>query len=184
MWNSNDPVEPARRARILVVDDDPVLRRTLVRILESLFDIVLAESVAGALEELERSPYDVVLSDDKMPDGLGRALLATIRLRYPSTRRVLMSGQDIPSERDLDPAWERFVQKPFAPASLVALLDGLDLSKISEVAVWPKECACCGASWTAKEWNDLSSVGMIFSVDGESLELRLCTCRSILAIPA
>ena len=108
--------------------------------------MALAGSVVSALEELERASYDVVVSDDKMSDGLGRALLATVRMRYPSTRRVLMSGQDVPSERDPDPAWECFVQKPFAPVSLVTLLQGLGLTEIADIAaVWPKECSCCGA---------------------------------------
>lgn len=180
---TSDEVESAQRLRVLVVDDDSALRRTLLRVLKAWFDVVLAESIADALEKIEASPFDVVVSDDKMSDGLGRTLLTTIRDRFPGTRRVLISGQDVPSERDLDPAWESFVQKPFDPRTLVALLEQLTHSKTSEHATWPKQCSCCGAAWTHEAWNDLPSIGIMPSADGESLELRLCLCRSTLSIP-
>jgi DNA-binding NtrC family response regulator len=120
---------PPRREvrRFLIVDDDPLVCRAMARVLERHGHVDIASGVGEAREALERATYDVILSDDKMPDGKGRTLLALVRDRYPECRRFLMSGDDVPSERDMDPAYEYFLPKPFALAAFLALLGwGID----------------------------------------------------------
>ncbi len=90
--------------------------------LEPTFEVTLAEGVLDAVSKLEGASYDAIVSDDKMPDGRGRALLASVRDRFPLTRRVLISGDDVPGEQDRDPAWEHFVKKPFRPSDLIDVL--------------------------------------------------------------
>ncbi len=175
----------SRRARILVVDDDAAVRRILHRALALAFEVVLAEGVADAVDKLEAVPFGVVLTDDEMMDGLGRRLLEGVRKQFPRTRRVLMSGQDVPyppSERSSDPPWEHFVRKPFDVTALRAQLIGIVLATIPADAMWPKECPSCLASWSAEEWRGLYYVGTMQAEDGEILELRLCRCESTLAL--
>jgi DNA-binding NtrC family response regulator len=63
-------------ARILVVDDEAVLRSNLVRFLQrSGHDVDAADSAEAALEALAHTPYAVVLTDLKMPGMGGLALL-------------------------------------------------------------------------------------------------------------
>jgi hypothetical protein len=50
--------------------------------------------VLEAIEKLHADAFDVVVSDEKMPDAFGRDLLAVVRERFPACRRILISGED------------------------------------------------------------------------------------------
>jgi len=61
-----------RRARILVVDDEPSMRELLAIVLKREgYEVVLAESGREAVAALERHPFDLLVSDIKMPDMSG-----------------------------------------------------------------------------------------------------------------
>lgn len=83
------------RGRILIVDDEPCIRRALQRLLGSRHDVTLCSHGAEALERLvvgER--YDVILSDVLMPEMTGIELFAELERRFPeqSGRVVFMTG--------------------------------------------------------------------------------------------
>ena len=64
--------ESSRRARILVVDDEPSMRELLAIVLKREgYEVVLAESGREAVAALERHPFDLLVSDIKMPDMSG-----------------------------------------------------------------------------------------------------------------
>ena len=70
----------------LVVDDEPRLRRVLVRLLEGEgFTCAQAGSGIEALKELEREPVPLVISDLRMPEMDGVTLLREIVTRWPDT---------------------------------------------------------------------------------------------------
>lgn len=81
--------------RVLFVDDEP---RVLEAIRRMLFDrahsweIETATSGEEALALLEASAFDVVVTDMRMPGMDGSALLAEVRVRYPSMSRIVLSG--------------------------------------------------------------------------------------------
>src|SRR5690606_35567929 len=78
---------------ILVVDDEPAVRFSLVELLEAAGHAVRAvEHAPAALEALESEPADLVLSDLRMPALDGLALLAEVRARHPTTVFVLMTA--------------------------------------------------------------------------------------------
>jgi len=82
-------------ARILVVDDEPVIRRFAARVLEDEgFQVLEAEDGAEALRVLgERlSDVDAVLSDIVMPKVNGVELLQVLTTIRPSLPVLLMSG--------------------------------------------------------------------------------------------
>jgi len=83
-----------RRAVVLVVDDDEHVRGSLRRVLGRANCTVLdAPESASALEILAREPVQVVVSDYRMPGMDGVELLRLVKERYPSTQRVLVTGQ-------------------------------------------------------------------------------------------
>jgi putative nucleotidyltransferase with HDIG domain len=91
--NGPAPVAPAR-ARCLVVDDDPLVRRTLARVLQTQGLLVTeAASAAEALAHLAAPGHiPLVLTDIYMPGVSGVELLREIRARYPDTGVVMITG--------------------------------------------------------------------------------------------
>ena len=125
------PRPPARRtrARVLVVDDEPMVARAIARTL-SAHDVTVLHSGAAALERLRQDAgYDVVLCDLMMPEVNGMDLHERLLLEAPATseRLVFMTGGAFtPQARDfLARVPNARVDKPFEPAALRALVDGL-----------------------------------------------------------
>src|SRR5213075_2852016 len=79
--------------RCLVVDDEPRLRRVLVRLLEGEgFGCAEAASGVEALQELERAPVPLVISDLRMPAMDGVTLLREIIARWPETAVIVVTA--------------------------------------------------------------------------------------------
>lgn len=90
------PVEPFPPAppRCLVVDDEPLVRRSVVRMLEAQgFTCLEAGSGQEGLEVLSRAgELPLVISDLRMPELDGMGFLAEVRRRFPDTAVVMLSG--------------------------------------------------------------------------------------------
>lgn len=115
-----------RRRRVLVVDDEPLLRRALWRILKSEFDLELAESAEKALELLRSRAFDIILTDHDMPEHDGRWLLEQVQAEHPHVRRILTSGRS-PTGIDEHLASglvQCFIPKPAALEDLLPALRG------------------------------------------------------------
>ena len=79
--------------RCLVVDDEPRLRRVLVRLLEGEgFACAEAGSGVEALKEMEREPVPLVLSDLRMPEMDGVSLLRELITRWPETAVIVVTA--------------------------------------------------------------------------------------------
>ena len=78
----------------LVVDDDPLVRRTLARVLQSQgMATVEVESAPRALEWLEREgPVPLLITDIYMPDMDGIELLRRVRRKWPDTAVLVITG--------------------------------------------------------------------------------------------
>ncbi len=82
--------------RILFVDDEPKILSGLRRMLRSMrhdWEMEFAEGGLRALELFEARPFDVVVSDARMPGMEGSELLERVRREYPDTVRMILSGQ-------------------------------------------------------------------------------------------
>ena len=81
--------------RVLIVDDDPVIRASLAEALaDDGITVSVAEDGARALAMLDDAEPDVVLSDVRMPDVGGLALLDVLRERAPEVDVILMTAFD------------------------------------------------------------------------------------------
>lgn len=81
--------------RILFVDDEPNILSGLKRLMRNMresWEMSFAGSADEALALLEQSPFDVVVSDMRMPGMDGAQLLDLVRRKYPGTIRVILSG--------------------------------------------------------------------------------------------
>jgi HD-like signal output (HDOD) protein len=131
--------------RILFVDDEPNVLEGLERMLFPMrkeWSMHFAKGGAEALECMKQAPYDVVVSDMRMPDIDGVRLLSEVMKLYPQTVRFILSGQcDRDSVlRSVGPT-HQFLAKPCSAATLktsveraLALRDLLRNESIKRVA--------------------------------------------------
>jgi DNA-binding NtrC family response regulator len=79
--------------RVLIVDDEPTLRRSLARLLLSRgMGVVTADDGAVAMQILQREPVDVALVDLMMPRVGGLELLEHVRAEHPGVEVVIMTA--------------------------------------------------------------------------------------------
>jgi DNA-binding NtrC family response regulator len=78
--------------RVLVVDDDDVIRDTLYELLSEEYVCQTADTAEKALARLEVESYDVVLTDISMPGLSGLELLGHIRQNFSDLPVIIISG--------------------------------------------------------------------------------------------
>ncbi|HEU5091877.1 MAG TPA: response regulator, partial [Nitrospira sp.] len=107
---------------ILFVDDEPVLLDGLRRSLRSMrneWTMTFADGGEEALKALEQTPFDVVVSDMRMPKMDGAQLLNEVQRRYPHIVRIVLSGY---SDKEMIlhsiRATHQFLAKPCEPEQL------------------------------------------------------------------
>lgn len=84
---------PLSTAQILVVDDEPDLRMLYeLTLLREGYRVETAESVAQALQHLDERRFDVVITDMRLPDGLGMELLRHIKTQQRGERCVVITA--------------------------------------------------------------------------------------------
>jgi DNA-binding response OmpR family regulator len=114
-------------ATVLIVDDEPAIRRALDRALTRMgYAVQQAGSGEAAIDILSAQPVDVILLDLRMPGMSGQTLFHSIVARWPHlvSRVVIMTG-DIEAEEHHD--WLRLhdlpiLRKPFELAELEQLV--------------------------------------------------------------
>jgi sigma-B regulation protein RsbU (phosphoserine phosphatase) len=123
--------------RILVVDDDPAMLRTVERILAPGHEVQGFPSGDQAMAAFEKQPFDVAIVDVRMPGMDGFELTHAIKSASPRTEVILVTG----SVTDLDDKLVRsvkeragyFITKPFSRAVLTSLVDrALEIQRLEE----------------------------------------------------
>ena len=112
------------QARILIVDDDDIARKNLSRILQREgFEVSTAKTGSTALERLNDSAYDLVMTDLVMEDLNGLELLARIKNQYPYLEVILITGYaSIPTAIEaIKKGAYHYIEKPIRPAEMVHL---------------------------------------------------------------
>jgi CheY-like chemotaxis protein len=106
---------------VLVVEDDPGVRRSVTRMLEGAgFRVLQAADGPEALQRAGAERLDLVLADVVMPGMLGTELAERLRSVQPGTAVAFQSGYADKTER-LSPG-ARFLLKPFTAEALRAFL--------------------------------------------------------------
>ncbi len=80
-------------SRILVVDDDPLIRGSLYELLRGQrYDVEMASDGMEAMGHLRRRSFHLVIADWKMPQVDGMGLLSHVRQHYPDVNVILLTG--------------------------------------------------------------------------------------------
>jgi len=112
------------KKRILFVDDDPRLLTGLEKVLHrdrARWDMTFALGGEAALAELTAGPFDCVVTDLRMPDIDGAAVVAKVKHEHPGTPCVMLSGSDCPVADRVD----ELLVKPCSAQTLRATLERL-----------------------------------------------------------
>jgi CheY-like chemotaxis protein len=134
-----------KSVKLLLADDNPLIRDLVLNALEPVCEVVLAADGADALLKVIDEPPDVILCDYKMPGLNGRQLFEKLRGR-PATRHIpflfMASRADIEERlRPLVDGVEDFIIKPFLVKDLVRVtkkvVDRLHLEKLQTMASRP-----------------------------------------------
>lgn len=112
--------------RVLIVDDEEKVVFFLRESLEELgqdFTIGTARSAEEALEKIDTHPYDLVISDLRMPGLDGLQLLERVKERHPNTRFILMTayGSDEVETRAHSLQVYDYITKPFHVSDLLRI---------------------------------------------------------------
>ena len=131
-------------ARVLIVDDESSIRRTLREILEfEKYDVDEAGDGLECLVKLKRAKYDVVVMDIKMPKMDGMDALERIQLLAPDTPVVMISGHanvDTAVDAVKKGAFDFISKPPDLNRMLITLRNAMDKSSlISETKVLRKK---------------------------------------------
>ena len=109
--------------RILVVDDEPALRRTLERALKHHYEVVSAADPHSAYQILGETSVDLVLLDLRLPHMAGDTFFLAVVRRWPRMlgRVILMSGDPLPPQPDwpVELAGCPVLHKPFSLDTLL-----------------------------------------------------------------
>ncbi|MGE0421091.1 MAG: ATP-binding protein [Reyranellaceae bacterium] len=100
---------------LLLVDDDDMVRMPLAQKLASLgYSVTEAPSGAAALQAIERSPPDLLITDIMMPGILGTDFVRLVRERHPDLPVLVMSGNGMEKWLAMPPPKRAdFCAKPF-----------------------------------------------------------------------
>lgn len=117
--------------RLLVIDDEELIRKGILARLEYLnirFESIKEASTGQeALDELEKEPVDIVLTDIRMPDMDGITLIGEVKKRWPHIKFVILSGytEFEYAERALELGVNAYLVKPLSNSAIKEVMDKL-----------------------------------------------------------
>src|SRR5438874_7443111 len=121
-----DVVRSEEPIRVLVIDDEPFHAETVAEGLERVgYDCTLATSGAAGAKKIEEEEFDVILTDLKMADLDGLAILRKARHEQPHTAVIVITGHgDIKTAVEaMKQGAANFLQKPVNLTELRTMVD-------------------------------------------------------------
>jgi DNA-binding NtrC family response regulator len=117
--------EAKPQIEVLVIDDEPIVCKTLKRALgKPGFAVEVFENPALALERFDQKPFDIVVTDVVMGDMDGIQILKHVSSRSPKTRVIIMSAfacMSLAREAMERGAFD-FIAKPFEAEEIRAIV--------------------------------------------------------------
>ena len=123
----------ATAKRILIVDDEEIVRLSYARVLSGSHCKVMAAWTPPEISRLlQQDPYDVVLLDLRMPELDGMTILRAIRERWPESEVIIITGYPtIESAKEaLTLGAYDYLAKPVGPDQIIAAANGAILHKM------------------------------------------------------
>ncbi|MDB5193899.1 MAG: response regulator [Segetibacter sp.] len=123
----NTTVESTKTKKVLIIEDESDMC-LLLNIMLNRGEVELdhVKNIAAAQDYLSTENPEVVILDNKLPDGFGVDFISFIKKNYPSIKIIMISGYDASAEDvALDNGADVFLQKPFTKDQLYKSMMGL-----------------------------------------------------------
>ncbi|AQU80699.1 MULTISPECIES: response regulator [Planococcus] len=113
--------------KILVADDEDILRILITDTLEDDFDVEEAEDGKEALQKIRDNDYDLIVLDYMMPYLTGLEVLEAVRNDHNTTKVLMLTAkaQDADRENAIAKGADYFMSKPFSPMELLTLVENI-----------------------------------------------------------
>src|SRR5581483_3769649 len=122
-------------ARILCVDDEPHVVTLKCAILEAAgHQVTPSGSARDAIDKLQHAAYDAVVTDWRLGDASGRAVVQAAKT-HATTPVVVVSGYVAEALQAAEPLADLYLEKPVNPEELVTIVN--ELLKSSERSASP-----------------------------------------------
>ncbi len=167
--------------KILVVDDEEMMRKITNRILSKEYEVVLAGSGQEAIEVYEKERPDLILSDLMMPEMNGFEMHKILQDKYHESIHIMYMTADDAEEvedRGLDMGAADFIHKPLRPEVLLKrvanIMNNLEkISTLTEEATIDKLTGLMNKATTISTLTDLvqHATGTLLMVDLDSFKL-------------
>lgn len=159
----------ASRRQILVVDDNPSVRKTLAMLLVSAgYDVAVAEDGLAALSQLRKTLPDVIVSDLEMPCMSGFELLSVVRRRFPQILTVAMSGAYPEDRLPMGVIADGFYAKGGQPKNLFRAIEQVIFSVPARNSAHRRERA---PAWVPRNGNDSNGIPYVMVTCEECLRI-------------
>lgn len=159
------------KARILVVDDEPDLRTLYeLTLLRAGYEVETAGNVLEAQQRLQNKRYDILITDMRLPDGLGMELLTTLQKNKRSERCIVITayGSAENAVEALKTGAFDYLTKPvdlklFRSVVASALQDtqtpAEPVAQSAVAATPPSQAPQFGTTPATEEWDDITDAG-------------------------
>lgn len=137
------------KAKILIVDDEEVVRRSFERILATTpCHVKSAASWTEAVQAMQDDPADVVLLDLRMPDVDGMTVLRGLKQRWPASEVIIITGYpsiDTAKQAVALGAYD-YLAKPVGPEQVIEASNAAMRHK-----QWALHAEACGAAGSTRQ---------------------------------
>ena len=167
--------------KILVVDDEEMMRMIARRILSKNYEVVLANSGKEALEIYDRERPDLILSDLLMPEMNGFDMYKILQEKYGDSVRIMYMTADNTEDvegKGFDLGADDFIRKPFRPDVLLRRVENImanveQISALTEEASIDKLTGLLNKASSARVLGDACAkeTGVLMMVDLDSFKL-------------
>ena len=111
---TNEPTGPPQtRQRLLLVDDDDLLRGALEILLSELYEVDTASSAEMAMDRFVVGRYDLLVTDLRLPGRDGDVMARALRSIDRSMPTLLITGDDLQDGDQRLDGFDGWLQKPF-----------------------------------------------------------------------
>ncbi len=134
--NNNDQINK-QSERILVVDDEPIVRKSISKYLSKMgYDVDTADDGSNAIKKLDVNQYDLVLTDLQMPNIDGRELLKYMAGTYPDIPKIVFTayGEDKDIILSLQTGARDFLYKPIVDFAILdhSIKRALEIKRLND----------------------------------------------------